>query len=84
MRHQEILKGVGEFKKEIIEAVPENLLNERHVKAIKQIYDALPQQDMKKRWQVGNAHLTAGKGKMAKANQLTNHRREPVYKKRNK
>ncbi|CUW12957.1 FIG00773359: hypothetical protein [Leuconostoc inhae] len=27
---------------------------------------------MKGRWQVGNAHLTAGKGKMAKANQLTN------------
>lgn len=26
---------------------------------------------MKGRWQVGNAHLTAGKGKMAKANQLT-------------
>ncbi|MFT8841112.1 MAG: MobP2 family relaxase [Leuconostoc citreum] len=70
-RHQEILKGVGGFKKEIVETAPENLLNDRHAKAIKQIYDALPQ-DMKGRWQVGNAHLTAGKGKMAKANQLTN------------
>ncbi|MGO2317237.1 MAG: MobP2 family relaxase [Leuconostoc falkenbergense] len=70
-RHQEILKGVGGFKKEIIETAPENLLNDRHAKAIKQIYDALPQ-DMKGRWQVGNAHLTAEKGKMAKANQLTN------------
>lgn len=70
-RHQEILKGVGGFKKEIVETAPENLLNDRHAKAIKQIYDALPQ-DMKGRWQVGNAHLTAEKGKMAKANQLTN------------
>ena len=70
-RHQEILKGVGGFKKEIVETAPDNLLNDRHAKAIKQIYDALPQ-DMKGRWQVGNAHLTAGKGKMAKANQLTN------------
>nr|WP_288946626.1 MobP2 family relaxase [uncultured Leuconostoc sp.] len=70
-RHQEILKGVGGFKKEILEAAPDNLLNDRHAKAIKNIYDALPQ-DMKGRWQVGNAHLTAGKGKMAKANQLTN------------
>ena len=65
-RHQEILKGVGGFKKEIVETAPDNLLNDRHAKAIKQIYDALPQ-DMKGRWQVGNAHLTAGKGKMAKA-----------------
>ncbi|MFL2050459.1 MobP2 family relaxase [Leuconostoc mesenteroides] len=70
-RHQEILKGVGGFKQEIVETAPENLLNDRHAKAIKQIYEALPQ-DMKGRWQVGNAHLTAGKGKMAKANQLTN------------
>ncbi|MGL5492849.1 MAG: MobP2 family relaxase [Enterococcus faecalis] len=70
-RHQEILKCVGGFKKEIVEAAPDNLLNDRHAKAIKQIYDALPQ-DMKGRWQVGNAQLTAGKGKMAKANQLTN------------
>ncbi|QGN60008.1 MobP2 family relaxase [Leuconostoc citreum] len=69
-RHQEILKGVGGFKKEIVETAPDNLLNDRHAKAIKQIYDALPQ-DMKGRWQVGNAHLTAGKGKMAKANLLT-------------
>ena len=65
------MKGVGVLKKEIIETAPDNLLNDRHVKTIKQIYDALPQ-DMKGRWQVGNAHLTAGKGKMAKANQLTN------------
>lgn len=71
MRHQEILKGVGGFKKEIVETASENLLNDRHVKVIKQIYDALPP-EMKGRWQVGNAHLTAGKGKMAKANQLTN------------
>lgn len=70
-RHQEILKGVGGFKKEIVETAPENLLNNRHAKTIKQIYDALPQ-EMKGRWQVGNAHLTAGEGKMAKANQLTN------------
>ena len=70
-RHQEILKGVGGFKKEIVETAPDNLLNDRHAKAIKQIYDALPQ-DMKGRWQVGNANLTAGKGKMTKANQLTN------------
>ncbi len=70
-RYQEILKCVGGFKKEIVEAAPDNLLNDRHAKAIKQIYDALPQ-DMKGRWQVGNAQLTAGKGKMAKANQLTN------------
>ncbi|WP_349533757.1 MobP2 family relaxase [Leuconostoc citreum] len=70
-RHQEILKGIGGFKQEIVETAPENILNDRHGKAIKQIYDALPQ-DMKGRWQVGNAHLTAGKGKMAKANQLTN------------
>ncbi|CUW19009.1 FIG00773359: hypothetical protein [Leuconostoc inhae] len=70
-RHQEILKGVGGFKKEIVETAPDNLLNDRHAKAIKQIYDALPQ-DMKGRWQVGSAYLTAGKGKMAKANQLTN------------
>ncbi|MBZ5981947.1 IS110 family transposase, partial [Leuconostoc gelidum subsp. gasicomitatum] len=69
--HQEILKGVGGFKKEIVETAPDNLLNDRHAKAIKQIYDALPQ-DMKGRWQVGSAYLTAGKGKMAKANQLTN------------
>ena len=65
------MKGVGVLKKEIIETAPDNLLNDRHAKTIKQIYDALPQ-DMKGRWQVGNAHLTAGKGKMAKANQLTN------------
>lgn len=71
LRHQEILRGVGGFKKEIVETAPENLLNDRHTKAIKQIYDALPQ-DMKGRWQVGNAQLTTGKGKMAKANQLTN------------
>jgi hypothetical protein len=70
-RHQEILKGVGGFKKEIVETAPENLLNDRHAKAVKQIYDALPQ-DIKGRWQVGNAHLTVGKGRMAKANQLTN------------
>lgn len=70
-RHQEILKGVGGFKKEIVETSPENLLNDRHAKAVKQIYDALPQ-DMKGRWQVGNAHLAVGKGRMAKANQLTN------------
>lgn len=70
-RHQGILKGVGGFKKEIIETAPGNLLNDRHAKAIKQIYEALPQ-DMKGRWQVGNARLTAGKGRMAKANQLTN------------
>ncbi|KAA8329334.1 MobP2 family relaxase [Leuconostoc carnosum] len=70
-RHQEILKGVGGFKKEIVETAPDNLLNDRHAKAIKQIYDALPQ-DMRGRWQVGNAHLTAGRGKMLKANQLTN------------
>ena len=69
-RHQEILKGVGGFKKEIVETASENLLINRHAKAIKQIYDALPQ-DMKGRWQVGNAHLTDGKGRMAKANQLT-------------
>lgn len=65
------MKGVGGFKQEIVETAPENLLNDRHAKAIKQIYEALPQ-DMKGRWQVGNGHLTAGKGKMAKANQLTN------------
>ncbi|MGR8809730.1 MobP2 family relaxase [Leuconostoc citreum] len=70
-RHREILKGVGGFKKVIVETAPENLLNDRHTKAIKQIYDALPQ-DMKGRWQVGNTHLTVGKGKMAKANRLTN------------
>ncbi|MBS9337537.1 MobP2 family relaxase [Fructobacillus parabroussonetiae] len=79
-RHQEILKGVGGFKKEIVEAAPENLLNDRHAKAIKQIYDALPQ-DMKGRWQVGNAHLTAGKGKMAKANQLTNQLLDDLFEK---
>lgn len=70
-RHQEILKGVGGFKNEIVETAPDNLLNDRHAKAIRKIYDALPQ-DMKGRWQVGDTHLTAGKGKMAKANQLTN------------
>lgn len=70
-RHQEILKGVGGFKKEIVETAPENLLNDRHAKAIKKIYDALPQ-EMKGRWQVGNAQLSSEKGKMAKANQLTN------------
>ena len=43
-----------------MEAALDNLLNDRHAKAIKQIYDALPQ-NMKGRWQVGNAHLTAGK-----------------------
>lgn len=79
-RHQEILKGVGGFKKEIVEIAPENLLNDRHAKAIKKIYDALPQ-DMKGRWQVGNAHLTAGKGKMAKANQLTNHLLDDLFEK---
>ncbi|MBZ5947956.1 IS110 family transposase [Leuconostoc gelidum subsp. gasicomitatum] len=71
MRHQEILKGVGGFKKEIVETAPENLLNDHYAKDIKQIYDALPQ-DMKGRWQVGNTQLSSGKGKMAKANQLTN------------
>ncbi|MCT8390199.1 MobP2 family relaxase [Leuconostoc mesenteroides] len=80
MRHQEILKGIGGFKKEIVEAAPDNLLNDRHAKAIKQIYDALPQ-NMKGRWQVGNAHLTAGKGKMAKANQLTNQLLDDLFKK---
>ncbi|QEA58256.1 hypothetical protein FGL74_00390 [Leuconostoc koreense] len=70
MRHQEILKGVGGFKKEIVEIATANLLNDRHAKAIKQIYDALPQ-DMKGRWQVGNAHLTSEKGKMTRANHLT-------------
>ncbi|MBU7546887.1 MobP2 family relaxase [Leuconostoc mesenteroides] len=79
-RHQQILKGVGGFKKEIVEAAPDNLLNDRHAKAIKQIYDALPQ-DMKRRWQVGNAHLTAGKGKMAKANQLTNQLLDDLFEK---
>lgn len=79
-RHQEILKGVGGFKKEIVEAAPENLLNDRHAKAIKKIYDALPQ-DMRGRWQVGNAHLTAGKGKMAKANELTNQLLDDLFKK---
>ncbi|WP_260355920.1 relaxase MobL, partial [Leuconostoc suionicum] len=79
-RHQEILKGVGGFKKEIVETAPENLLNDRHAKAIKKIYDALPQ-DMKGRWQVGNAHLTAGKGKMAKANQLTNQLLDDLFEK---
>ncbi|MFT8849955.1 MAG: MobP2 family relaxase [Leuconostoc pseudomesenteroides] len=79
-RHQEILKGVGGFKKGIVEAAPDNLLNDRHAKAIKQIYDVLPQ-DMKGRWQVGNAHLTAGKGKMAKANQLTNQLLDDLFEK---
>lgn len=79
-RHQEILKGVGGFRQEIVETAPENLLNDRHAKAIKQIYEALPQ-DMKGRWQVGNAHLTAGKGKMAKANQLTNQLLDDLFEK---
>jgi len=79
-RHQEILKGVGGFKKEIVEAAPENLLNDRHAKAIKKIYDALPQY-MRGRWQVGNAHLTAGKGKMAKANELTNQLLDDLFEK---
>jgi len=71
MRHEEVLREVGVLKKEIVESAPENLLNDRHAKAIKQIYDALPQ-DIKGRLQVGNTKLTSGKGKMAKANQLTN------------
>lgn len=79
-RHQEILKGVGGFKKEIVETAPENLLNDRHAKAIKQIYDALPQ-DMKGLWQVGNTQLSSGKGKMAKANQLTNQLLDDLFEK---
>ncbi|APE76694.1 transposase [Leuconostoc mesenteroides subsp. jonggajibkimchii] len=79
-RHQEILKGVGGFKKEIVETVPENLLNDRHAKAIKQIYDALPQ-DMKGRWQVGNSKLSSGKGKMAKANLLTDQLLDDLFSK---
>lgn len=46
-------------------------MNDRYAKSTKQIYDVLPQ-NMRRWWQVGNAHLTAGKGKMAKVNQLTN------------
>ncbi|QEA58304.1 IS110 family transposase [Leuconostoc koreense] len=79
-RHQEILKGVGGFKQEIVEAAPENLLNDRHAKAIKQIYDALPQ-DMKGRWQVGNTKLSSGKGKMAKANILTDQLLDDLFSK---
>ncbi|MEL1261798.1 MobP2 family relaxase [Leuconostoc mesenteroides] len=79
-RHQEILKGVGGFKKEIVETVPENLLNDRHAKAIKQIYDALPQA-MKGRWQVGNSKLSSGKGKMAKANLLTDQLLDDLFSK---
>lgn len=79
-RHQEILKGVGGFKKEIVETVPENLLNDRHAKAIKKIYDALPQ-DIKGRWQVGNTQLSSGKGKMAKANLLTDQLLDELFSK---
>ncbi|MGR8838343.1 relaxase MobL [Leuconostoc falkenbergense] len=79
-RHQAILKGVGGFTKEIVETVPENLLNDRHAKAIKQIYDALPQ-DMKGQWQVGNTKLSSGKGKMAKANLLTDQLLDDLFSK---
>lgn len=68
------------LKKKLWRAALDNLLNDRHAKAIKQIYDALPQ-DMKGRWQVGNAHLTAGKGRMAKANQLTNQLIDDLFEK---
>ena len=45
--------------------------NDRHAKAIKRIYDALSQ-DMRGRWKVDNTQLSSSKGKMVKANQLTN------------
>ncbi|MSB65618.1 IS110 family transposase [Leuconostoc lactis] len=80
LRREDILRGVGGFSKDIIKGAPENILSDRHVKSIKTIYDALPK-DMKGRWQVGNTQLASGKGKMAKANRLTNELLDELFKK---
>ncbi|MGR8861829.1 MobP2 family relaxase [Leuconostoc citreum] len=79
MRREAILRGVGSLKNDIVALTPDNMLNGHYAKAIKEIYDALPQ-DMRGRWQVGNTKLTSGQGKMAKANQLTNTLLETIFK----
>ncbi|MBE4726164.1 hypothetical protein ILS23_06305 [Leuconostoc citreum] len=79
MRREAILRGVGNLKNDIVALTPDNMLNGHYAKAIKEIYDALPQ-DMRGRWQVGNTKLTRGQGKMAKANQLTNTLLDAIFK----
>ncbi|ANY10945.1 MobP2 family relaxase [Leuconostoc lactis] len=70
-RRQEILKGVASCKDEIIASTDQHLSSEQYAKQIKQIYQALPQ-EMNGKWQVGNTTLTSGRGRMTRANLLTN------------
>ena len=70
-KRQEILKGVASCKAEIIASTDQHLVSDQYAKQIKQIYQALPQ-EMHGKWQVGNTPLTSGRGRMAKANLLTN------------
>ncbi|MCK8605705.1 relaxase MobL [Leuconostoc citreum] len=66
-----VLKSIGELRKEIITNSEAYLVNDQHVSQLKAIYQALPQKQ-KGRWQVGNSTLTATNTKMSAANHLTN------------
>jgi len=70
-KRTDVLKGLGQLKKDIVSASGEVLADGRYVGQLKAIFLALPQ-DQKGHWQVGNNRLMDNNTKMAKANHLTN------------
>ncbi|WP_257975584.1 MobP2 family relaxase [Leuconostoc citreum] len=70
-KRTDVLKGLGQLKKDIVSSSEEVLSNGRYVGQLKAIFFALPQ-DQKGHWQVGNNRLMDNNTKMAKANYLTN------------
>ncbi|WP_349626054.1 MobP2 family relaxase [Leuconostoc citreum] len=70
-KRTDVLKGLGQLKKDIVSASGEVLSDGRYISQLKAIFFALPQ-DQKGHWQVGNKRLMDNNTKMAKANHLTN------------
>ncbi|WP_349535070.1 MobP2 family relaxase [Leuconostoc citreum] len=78
-KRTDVLKGLGQLKKEIVTTGSESLLNDKYAEQIKAIYNALPQ-EQKGRWQVGNTSTRSKSTKMSKANQLTNNLLDELFK----
>lgn len=78
-KRTDVLKGLGQLKKEIVTVGSESLLNDKYADQIREIYNALPQ-EQKGRWQVGNTSTRAKNTKMSKANQLTNSLLDELFK----
>ncbi|MGR8823244.1 MobP2 family relaxase [Leuconostoc citreum] len=78
-KRTDVLKGLGQLKKEIVNVGSESLLNDQYADQIREIYNALPQ-EQKGRWQVGNTSTRAKNTKMSKANQLTNNLLDELFK----